>query len=85
MITPEDTFFGRKIDVSHFRIFGASIYFHASKDSRKKLEPTSKMRVFVGYTETLHNYRVYFPSLRVIVVRRDIKFDEDKAMRFSPN
>jgi len=38
MITPEEAFSGKKSDVSHFKIFGASIYFHASKKSRKKLE-----------------------------------------------
>ena len=35
------------------------------------------------YTETPHNYRVYFPDIRIIVVRRDIKFNELKAMKLS--
>ena len=39
------------------------------------------MGIFVGYTDTPHNNHVYFPSLRITVVKRDIKFDEDKAMR----
>ena len=69
--------------MSHFRIFGASIYCHVSKDSRKKLEPTVEMGVFVGYIETPHNYRVYFPSLKMTVVRRDVKFNEEKAMTCS--
>jgi len=30
MITPHDTFLGRKSDVSHFKNFGASVYFHVS-------------------------------------------------------
>jgi hypothetical protein len=68
MITPEEAFSGRKSDVSHFRIFGASVYCHVSKESRKKLEPTTELGVFVGYTETPHNYHVYFPSLRMTVV-----------------
>jgi hypothetical protein len=37
----------------------------------------------VGYTETPHNYHVYFPNSKMIVMRRDIKFDEGKAMRLS--
>ena len=37
----------------------------------------------MGYTETPHNYRVYFPNNIMIVVRWDIKFDEGKAMRLS--
>ncbi len=68
MITLEEDFLGRKPSVSHFRIFGASIYFHVSKGSRKKLEPTTKLGVFVGYTNTPQNYHVYFLSLIMIVV-----------------
>lgn len=83
MITPKDTFSRRKLDVSHFIIFGAFVYFHVSKDSREKPESVAELGVFAGYTETPHNYQVYLPSLRVIVVRRDVNFDEEKAMRCS--
>ena len=56
---------------------------HVTKDVRKKLVPKTKIGIFVGYTETPLNYHVYFPNNRVIVVRWDIKFDEEKAMRLS--
>ena len=56
---------------------------HVTKDARKKVEPTTEIGIFLGYTDTPHNYRVYFPNNRMIVVRRDIKFDEEKAMRLS--
>jgi len=83
MITLEEAFLGRKSDASHFRIFGAFVYYHVSKDSRKKLEPTIELGVFVGYTKTPHNYRGYLSTLRMEVVRRDVKFDEEKVMRCS--
>jgi len=67
--------------VSHFRIFGASFYCHLSKDSKKKLQPTIELGVIVGYTKNPHNYRVYLPLLRMTVVRRYVKFNEEKAMR----
>ena len=35
--TPEKAFSGKKLDVSYFKIFASSIYFHVTKDSRKKL------------------------------------------------
>ena len=54
-----------------------------TKDVRKKLEPTTAVGIFVGYTETPHNYRVYFPNNRMTVVRQDIKFNEVKAMNLS--
>jgi hypothetical protein len=82
MSTPEEAFTGKKPDVSHLKIFGSSVYMHVNRDVRKKLEPTAKFGIFVGYTETPHNYRVYFPNSNMNVMRRDIKFDEGKAMRF---
>ena len=53
------------------------------KDARKKLEPTVEVGIFVGYTDMPHNYCVYFPDIRKTVVRRDIKFQEEKAMQCS--
>jgi len=80
MITLEEAFTGRKSDVSHFGIFRASVYCHVSKESRKNFEPTTKLGVFVGYTETPHNYHVYLPSLKMKFVWRDVNFDEEKAI-----
>lgn len=63
MITPEEVVSRRKRDVCHLNIFGATVYFHVSKESRKKLEHTTEMGVFLGYTETPHSYRCIFPHL----------------------
>ena len=83
MKTPEEDFSGKRPDVGHFRIFGSSVYCHVTKDSRKKLEPTAELGILVGYTNTPQNYRLYLPSHRMTVVCRDVKFDEEKAMRCS--
>jgi hypothetical protein len=83
MSTPEEAFTGKKPNVSHFKIFGSSIYVHVTKNARKKLEPTAEVGIFVGYIETPHNYRVYFPNSKMTVMGRDIKFNEGKAMRLS--
>ena len=68
MSTPKEAFTGKKPDVSHFNIFGSSIYVHVTKDDRKKLEPIAEVWNFVGYTETPHNYHVYFPNNRRNIV-----------------
>ena len=83
MSTPEEDFSGKKIDVPYFNFFGSYVYCHVTKHSRKKLEPTVEIGIFLWYTNTPHKYRVYFPNNRMIVVRQDIKFDEEKAMRLS--
>ena len=69
--------------MGHFRIFGSSVYCHVTKDARKKLELIVELGILVGYTNTPHNYWVYSPTSRRTVAHRDIKFDEQKAMRVS--
>ena len=68
MSTPKEYFTGMKPDISHLKIFGSPIYIHVMKDARKKLEPTAEVGIFLGYTETPHNYRVYFPNSRMTVM-----------------
>jgi len=51
--------------VSHFKIFGASTYYHVSKESRKKLELTIELGVYAGYNENPNKYSVYLPSLKM--------------------
>eukprot|EP00253_Pinus_taeda_P012098 PITA_12098 len=80
MKTQEEAFSRKRPNVGHFRIFGSSVYCHVTKDAQKKLESTTKLGILVGYTDTPHNYWVYFPTIQRIVVRRDLKFDELKAM-----
>ena len=65
MSTPEEAFTSKKPDVSHTNILGSSVYVHA----RKNLEPTTEVGIFVGYTETPHNYRVYFPNIKTTVMQ----------------
>lgn len=62
MSTPEEAYSSKRPDISHLRIFGSNVYMHVMKDARKKLEPTTDVGIFVGYTDTPHNYRVYFPD-----------------------
>ena len=76
--TPKEAFTGKKPHVSYFKIFGSSVYVHVRKYARKKLKPKTKIGIFLRYTETPYNYRVYFPNNRMTIVRRDIKFDEEK-------
>ena len=80
MKTLEEAFSGKRPDVGHFRIFGSLVFCNVNKDSQKKIELITELGILVGYTDTPHNYRVYFPTSRRTVVRRDLKFDEQKAM-----
>ena len=70
MSTPEESFWGKKLDLAHFWIFGALVYCHVSKDARKNIELTVDLGIFVGYTNAPHNYRVYLPSHKMKFVHR---------------
>jgi hypothetical protein len=82
-VTPEEAFTGKKPDISHLRIFGCVVYCHIPAEKRTKLDPTTEKGILVGYSETSKAYRVYIPSTRKTVERRDIKFEEERAFRKS--
>ena len=46
--TPEEVFTGKKLDVSHFRIFGCPVYFHVPKEKRNKLEASGKKGILLA-------------------------------------
>ena len=82
-MTPEETFSGKKPDVGHFRIFGCLTYSYVPKESRNKLEPTADKGIVVGYNETSKAYQICIPAKKKVVVRRDVKFEEERAFRRS--
>jgi hypothetical protein len=57
------------------RIFGCIEYIHVPKDKRKKLEPSGKREIFVGYSESSKVYIIYVPGQQNIEISRDITFD----------
>jgi hypothetical protein len=79
--TPEEVFKGRRPEIGHFRIFRCLVYCHVPLEKRRKLEATAEKGIFVGYNKNSKAYIVYIPSLRKTVVRRDVRFEEDRALR----
>ena len=79
--TPEEVFTGTRPDVSHICIFGSVCYCHIHADTRKKLDPSGEKGLLVGYNETSKAYRV--PTRKRIIVSRNVKFDEDRALQRS--
>ena len=55
------------------------MYVHIPKDKRTKLDPSGKKGIFVGYSESLKAYRIYFPGYKKIDISRDVIFDEGTA------
>jgi hypothetical protein len=81
--TPREMFTGKKLEVSHLKIFGCPVFIHILKEKRKKLEPSRKKGLFVGYCEVSKAFRIYIPGHRHIEINRDVTFDEDAALKKS--
>jgi hypothetical protein len=75
--TPEEMFTGENPKVSHLQIFGCPVYVHVPKDKRSNLDPSGKKGVFLGYSETSKEYRIYIPGYKKIEISRYFTFDED--------
>jgi hypothetical protein len=71
-MTPLEMFYGKKPDVKHLRVFGATAY--ALKHGRRKLDAKSSKGVMVGYDGAA--YRIWMPNSGKIEVHRDVMFDE---------
>jgi hypothetical protein len=81
--TPEEMFTGKKLEVSHLKIFGCLVIIHIPKEKRNKLEPLGKKGIFVGYCEVSKAFRIYIPGHCHIEINRDVTFDEDATLKKS--
>ena len=79
--TPEEVFSRKKLEVRHIRIFGCPVYIHIPKEKRTKLDPSGKNGIFMGYSETLKTYRIYFLGYKKIDISRYVTFDEDSLQQ----
>jgi hypothetical protein len=59
------------------------MYIHVPKEKRKKMEPSGKKGVFVGYSENSKAYRIYVPGQRQIEVRIEVTFHEEATFKKS--
>ena len=77
--TPFELWFGKKPKVEHLRVWGctAYAYIHPANRSDKKWSARAEKMMFVGYTMTTKQYRLYNPKTRTFVKSRDVVFYED--------
>ena len=70
--TPEEVLSGKKLEVSHLRIFSCPVYIHIPKEKRTKLDLSGKKGIFWGYSKSSKAYRIYFPGYKKIDISRDV-------------
>jgi hypothetical protein len=56
---------------------GSIAWAHIPDEKRKALQPKSEKCIFVGYFEDVKGYRLLQPHCNEIILRRDVKFDEN--------
>jgi protein-L-isoaspartate O-methyltransferase len=70
-ITPYKQWHGAKLDLGHLRIFGSVAHVHVPHQLRRKLDPTGRRVIFVGYTENNKLFRIFDPNKREVEIVRD--------------
>lgn len=82
--TPEEKWSGKKVSVSHFRIFGTVAY--ALNPNRSKLDSKCKSYIFVGYCEETKGYRLIDPLFPTKCIKaREVTFLENKTIKSVPH
>ena len=75
-ITPFESLFGQKPDVSNLRVFGCVCYVHIPDSRRQKLDKKSFRAIFIGYSIGTKGYKLYDLSKKSFVISRDVAFVE---------
>ncbi len=75
-MTFEEKFTGKKLDVSHLKVFGCIAYVHVLDEERSKLDPKVEKCILIGYSSEQKGYRCFNPSTRNLQVSKDVVFDE---------
>ena len=55
------------------------MYIHIPKEKKTKLDPSGRKGIFVGYSKSLKDYRIYFLGFKKIDIIKDVTFDEDSS------
>ena len=76
--TPYEQWFKQKPDVSRLRVFGCEAYGLVLPEQRKgkKLQAKSVPGIFIGYGDTLNQYKLYHKEDRSFKLYRDVRFLE---------
>ncbi|KAM1374902.1 hypothetical protein ACFX2I_025403 [Malus domestica] len=74
--SPLEVMKGRKIDLSHLRVFGCICFIHIQPHHRGKLDHRAVKCIFLGYSSTQKGYKCYNTQLRKLIVSKDVRFHE---------
>ncbi|KAH9697695.1 hypothetical protein KPL71_023716 [Citrus sinensis] len=76
--TPQEAWSGRKLGITHLRVFESIAHVHVPDKSRAKLDDKSEKFIFIGYDNNPKGYKLYNPNNGKIMINRDVVFDEEE-------
>ena len=77
--TPYELLFNKKPAIQYLKVFGSIAYTHVPKQKRKKLDRKSRKGIFIGYSDEVKGYKIYFPETGKMSFHRNVIFQEDFA------
>ena len=74
--TPLEAYFGHKLDVSNFRVFGSTAWARIPHDKRKDLQTKSVECFLIGYIEEYKGFNLLNIRKKQISIKRSVQFEE---------
>jgi hypothetical protein len=79
--TPFEMLHGKKLDLSHLRVFGARCFAQIPPELRPKNGPHSREAIFVGYPDGVKGWRLRDVRSGFFFNSWDVIFDEGSVLR----
>lgn len=76
--TPEEVWTGNKPDLSNLRVFGCKTRAYVPNHLRKKMEPTSKRAIMLGYCQDQKGFRLWSEEDQKVFTASNVEFFESK-------
>lgn len=74
---PYELWFNKRVNINHMKVFGCKAYVLDKTVKRSKLDNRSHEGILTGYSDECKGYRVYIPTLRKVIISRDVVFIEN--------
>ena len=77
---PQRVWKGKDMSYRYLRVFNCLAYVHIAKDQRGKLDPKSRLCLFLGYDEDEFGYRLWDLIYKKVIRSQDIVIMEEKTI-----
>jgi len=77
--TPYEPWHGRKPIYEHLQVWNCVAYAQVPKETRKKMDKAARKCIFIGYTDTTTQYRLYNPIGKHFVISNNVIFEESRS------